>query len=73
MKALLIAESRQGELLASSYEPLAFAQKLGAETAMFLVGSPRTPARLTMAPSTLPTSPRPANISPEFTSNCCCR
>lgn len=39
MKALLVAESRQGQLLAASYEPLAFAQKLGAESAMFLVGS----------------------------------
>jgi len=39
MKALLVAESRQGELLAASYEPLAFAQKLGAQSAMFLVGS----------------------------------
>ncbi len=39
MKALLVAESRQGKLLASSYESLAFAGKLGAETAMFLVGN----------------------------------
>ena len=39
MKALLIAESRQGELLPGSYETLAFANQLGAETAMFLVGS----------------------------------
>lgn len=39
MKALLIAESRQGKLLACSYETLAFAGKLGAESAMFLVGS----------------------------------
>jgi len=39
MKALLIAESRQGELLPGSYELIAFAQKLGAETSMFLVGS----------------------------------
>ena len=39
MKALLIAESRQGKLLAGSYETLAFAGKVGAETAMFLVGS----------------------------------
>jgi len=41
MKALLIAESRQGQLLPSSYEPLAFARRLGAETSMFLVGSPQ--------------------------------
>jgi len=42
MKALLIAEARQGQLLASSYEPLAFANQLGAETVMFLVGSSTT-------------------------------
>lgn len=41
MKALLIAESRQGQLLPSSYEAVAFARKLGAETCMFLVGSPQ--------------------------------
>ena len=39
MKALLVAESRQGQLLPVSYETLAFARELGAETAMFLVGS----------------------------------
>jgi len=39
MKALLIAESRQGKLLPCSYEPLAFANQLGAETAMFIVGN----------------------------------
>jgi electron transfer flavoprotein alpha subunit len=39
MKTLLIAESRQGKLLPGSYETLAFANKIGAETAMFLVGS----------------------------------
>ena len=39
MKALLIAESRQGKLLSSSYETLAFARRLGAESSMFLVGS----------------------------------
>ncbi len=39
MKALLIAESRQGKLLPGSYETLAFANKIGAEAAMFLVGS----------------------------------
>lgn len=41
MKALLIAESRQGQLLPSSYEAVAFARMLGAETCMFLVGSPQ--------------------------------
>lgn len=39
MKLLLIAESREGKLLGSTYELLAFAGELGAETAMFLVGS----------------------------------
>lgn len=39
MKALLIAESREGQLLNTSYELVVFAQKLGAESAMFLVGS----------------------------------
>ena len=39
MKALLIAESRQGKLLPGSYETLAFANQLGAEMAMFLVSS----------------------------------
>lgn len=39
MKLLLIAESREGKLLGGSYELVAFAQTLGAETAMFLVGN----------------------------------
>lgn len=39
MKVLLIAESREGKLLGSSYELMAFAEKIGAESAMFLVGS----------------------------------
>jgi electron transfer flavoprotein alpha subunit len=39
MKLLLIAESREGKLLGSSYELLAFAEAVGAETSMFLVGS----------------------------------
>ncbi len=39
MKLLLIAESREGKLLGCSYELMAFAQELEAETAMFLVGS----------------------------------
>jgi electron transfer flavoprotein alpha subunit len=39
MKLLLIAESREGKLLGGSYELIAFAKALGAETAMFLVGS----------------------------------
>jgi len=39
MKALLIGESREGKLLDSIYELLGFAALLGADTAMFLVGS----------------------------------
>jgi len=39
MKALLVGEYREGKLLGSTYETIAFAQKLGAEAAMFLVGS----------------------------------
>ncbi len=42
MKALLVAESRQGKLLPSSYETLTFAQSLGADCAIFLVGSPNS-------------------------------
>ena len=39
MKTLLVAEYRDGKLLGSTYELVAFAQKLGADSAMFLVGS----------------------------------
>lgn len=39
MKTLLVAEYRDGKLLNSTYELVAFAQKLGADSAMFLVGS----------------------------------
>ena len=39
MKALLICEYREGKLLASSYELVAFADKLGADRAMVLIGS----------------------------------
>ncbi len=38
MKILLVAEYRGGALLDSTYELVAFAQKLGAESVMFLVG-----------------------------------
>lgn len=38
MKILLVAEYRDGELLNSSYELVAFAEQLGADSAMFLVG-----------------------------------
>ncbi len=38
MKTLLVAEYRDGKLLNSTYELVAFAEKLGAESAMFLVG-----------------------------------
>jgi electron transfer flavoprotein alpha subunit len=39
MKALLVCEYREGRLLDSTYELAAFADKLGADTAMVLVGS----------------------------------
>ncbi|MDH4006526.1 MAG: electron transfer flavoprotein subunit alpha/FixB family protein [Desulfuromonadales bacterium] len=39
MKALLVAEYRDGNLLNGTYELVAFAQQIGAESAMFLVGS----------------------------------
>ncbi len=39
MKTLLVAEYREGALLNATYELVAFAEKLGAESAMFLVGS----------------------------------
>jgi electron transfer flavoprotein alpha subunit len=39
MKILLIAESREGKLLGGSYELVAFAEKMNAESVMFLVGS----------------------------------
>lgn len=39
MKALLIGEQREGKLLGATYETIAFAQSIGAESAMFLVGS----------------------------------
>jgi electron transfer flavoprotein alpha subunit len=38
MKALLVGEYREGKILGSSYELVAFARKIGAEAAMFLVG-----------------------------------
>jgi electron transfer flavoprotein alpha subunit len=38
MKALLICEYREGKLLDSSYELLAFAGRLGADSAMLLIG-----------------------------------
>ncbi|WP_298432309.1 electron transfer flavoprotein subunit alpha/FixB family protein [Geobacter sp.] len=39
MKALLICEYREGKLLDSSYELVAFADRLGADRAMVLIGS----------------------------------
>jgi len=39
MKVLLVAEYRDGQLLGSAYELVAFARALGADSAMFLVGS----------------------------------
>ena len=38
MKALLVGEYRDGTLLGSTYETVAFAEKLGAQSAMVLVG-----------------------------------
>jgi len=53
MKALLICEYREGTLLDSSYELVAFADKLGAERAMVLIGSeaalPRVNGKLYLA------------------------
>ncbi|MBT1076475.1 electron transfer flavoprotein subunit alpha/FixB family protein [Geobacter grbiciae] len=39
MKALLVCEYREGKLLETSYELVTFAEKLGAEKAMVLIGS----------------------------------
>lgn len=39
MKTLLVGEYREGKLLDSTYELIAFAEKIGAESAVFLVGS----------------------------------
>jgi electron transfer flavoprotein alpha subunit len=39
MKTLLVAEYRDGKVLNSTYELVGFAEKLGADSAMFLVGS----------------------------------
>jgi len=39
MKTLLVAESREGKLLGSAYELVAFAHQVGSECTMFLVGS----------------------------------
>lgn len=39
MKTLLVAEFRDGKLLGSTYELVAFAEKLGADSVMFLVGN----------------------------------
>lgn len=39
MKALLVCEYREGKLLNSSYELVAFAERLGANTSMLLIGS----------------------------------
>jgi electron transfer flavoprotein alpha subunit len=53
MKALLVGEYREGKLLGSTFELVAFAQKLGAEAVLFLVGSedhlPRIDGRLYLA------------------------
>jgi len=55
MKALLVAEYRDGKLLSSTYELVAFAEQLGAESAMFLAGNesvlPKYPGTLYLADS----------------------
>jgi electron transfer flavoprotein alpha subunit len=38
MKTLLVAEQREGKLQGSAYDLIAFAKKIGADSAMFLVG-----------------------------------
>lgn len=40
MKALLVGEYRDGKVLPSTYETVAFARKLGAEATLFLVADP---------------------------------
>jgi electron transfer flavoprotein alpha subunit len=53
MKALLVCEYREGKLLASSYELMAFADKLGADKVMVLIGkeaeAPRINAKVYVA------------------------
>ena len=53
MKALLMCEYREGKLLDSSYELTAFADKLGADKAMVLIGkeseAPRLNAKVYLA------------------------
>jgi electron transfer flavoprotein alpha subunit len=53
MKALLVGECREGKLLESTYELVAFADRLGAEKAMVLVGpegeAPRFDGRVYLA------------------------
>ena len=53
MKALLICEHREGKLLDSSYELTAFADKLGADKALVLIGkeaeAPRVNAKVYLA------------------------
>jgi len=43
MKALLVGEYREGKLLGSTYETVAFAEKLGAKAMMFAIGNPDDP------------------------------
>lgn len=53
MKVLLVGEYRDGKLLPSTYETVAFAHKIGAEAALFLVGDvgtlPRFAGKLYLA------------------------
>ena len=56
MKTLLVAEYREGKLLGCAGELMAFAEKLGAESVMFLVGSendlPKFQGKLYLADAT---------------------
>ncbi|UPU37461.1 electron transfer flavoprotein subunit alpha/FixB family protein [Geomonas paludis] len=53
MKALLVCEQREGKLLDTSYELVAFAERLGAEVSLVLVGkeaqAPQVAAKLYLA------------------------
>jgi electron transfer flavoprotein alpha subunit len=57
MKALLVCEFQQGKLLASTYELLAFADRLAVDKVMLLIGSPaelpKFAGRVYLADSTL--------------------
>jgi len=73
MKALIVCEYRDGKLLDSSYELAAFADRLGADKAMVLVGNesemPRINGTLYLADAarygnTIPTCTRGSSLKP---------